>query len=570
LALRDLEDVVESDVLVVGGGGAGARAAIEAKALGASVALAVKGLFGKSGCTPMAEGGYAAAIGHADPRDSPDLHFEDTIVGGGFLNEQPLVRVLVDEAAERLYDLERFGGIFDRTDDGRFVQNRPGGHRYARACQHGDRTGHELMSALRKEALRREIDIYEEVMVVRLLTSEGAASGALGLNVRTGGFVAFKAKSTVLATGGLGQLYPYTTNPVQKTGDGYAMAFRLGAELMDMEMVQFHPTGLAYPPSVRGVLITEACRSRGGVLLNGRGERFMSRYDPERMELSTRDVVSRAIFSEVRGGRGTEHGGVYLDITKLPPAEVEEYLFGVLEKCLNYVGVDPRERPVEVSPTCHHFMGGLRINTRCETSIPGLFACGESAGGVQGSNRLGTNGVTATQVFGARAGRYAAEKAKSLSQRPLDREQIREEIARIEDFERGEGSLSPASLRSRLQGLMWESVGIIRDRQGLTAALAEIQRITLDLASNVSITSEGSRYGQGLVEVLELENMLLVAELVTRSALLRTESRGAHFRSDYPKRNDDQWLRHVTVKRVGNEPELGLSTVSMDLLRPEA
>jgi len=565
--LIDADDVYDTDVLVLGGGGAGARAAVEAKNRNLQVTVVVKGLFGKSGCTPMAEGGYAAAIGHAEPADNPKIHFKDTVTGGSFLNDQQLVRVLVDEAPGRLFDLELFGAIFDRTEDGRFVQNRPGGHTYHRGCQHGDRTGHEIMVALRREVARRGIETLEEVMATRLLVSGGAVAGAAGIRISDGGFVVFKAKSTVLATGGLGQLYSFTTNPSHETGDGYAMAYEAGAELIDMEMVQFHPTGLAYPPSARGILVTEACRSRGGVLYNRFGDRFMKQYDPVRMELSTRDVVSRAVYSEVLGGRGTEHSGVYLDVSHIPDEEVERYLPSVLEKCSSY-GFNIREEPVEVTPTCHHHMGGLVINERCQTTLAYLYACGECSASVHGANRLGTNAVAETQVFGARAGRFAAEDALRRETPALDADQLNAEHERIRSIlERREG-IRPGALKTRVQDLMWRKVGIIRDERGLLQALTELDRVRREDIPRLMISESHPRYSYDLVEALEADNMVIVAELVAKAALMRRESRGAHFRQDYPKQDDMNWLKHTSVRLEGERSILTTRAVVLSELLP--
>ncbi len=543
-----VDDVYQCDVLVVGGGGAGARAAIEARKHNLEVLLVVKGLFGRSGCTVMAEGGYNAAFGFVDPEDSERLHFEDTVIGGRFLNNQKLVEILVRDAPRRILELEQFGAAFDRVEPRKFDQRYFGGQRFRRTVHRGDRTGHEMMSALKEEAYRVGVEVLEEVAITRLLRSGDKLTGATGLDLIHGRFLLFKAKAIVLATGGAGRVYAITTNPYQKTGDGYALAYNAGAELIDMEMVQFHPTGMVYPPSASGLLVTEAVRGEGGKLYNARGERFMARYDPERMELSTRDVVTRAIFTEISQGRGTEHGGVYLDLTHVPDEVIEQKLETMLKQFLD-VGVDIRHEPMEVSPSAHHFMGGVRTREDCRsTTLPNLFACGEVNGGVHGANRLGGNSLAETQVFGAIAGANAAEEAKKHGYASVDKRAIEDEYERIFRFEEGEGVL-PYEVRSRLQRTMWEKVGIVRSKRSLEEALREIAELRAKL-DEVAVES-GLRYNLQLLAAVELDNMLLVGEMITRSALLRTESRGAHYRSDYPE-EDPRWVRNIIVARAAD------------------
>ncbi|NOZ58507.1 MAG: fumarate reductase subunit A [Euryarchaeota archaeon] len=543
-----VDDVYQCDVLVVGGGGAGARAAIEARKQNVDVLLVVKGLFGRSGCTVMAEGGYNAAFGFVDPEDSQQLHFEDTVIGGRFLNNQRLVEILVRDAPKRIIELEQFGAAFDRIEPEKFDQRYFGGQRFRRTVHRGDRTGHEMMSALKEEAYRVGVEVLEEVAITRLLTGDGRLTGATGLDLIHGRFLLFKAKAIVLATGGAGRLYSITTNPYQKTGDGYALAYNAGAELIDMEMVQFHPTGMVYPPSASGLLVTEAVRGEGGKLYNAKGERFMARYDPERMELSTRDVVTRAIFTEISQGRGTPNGGVYLDLTHVPDEVIEQKLGTMLKQFLD-VGVDIRREPMEVSPSAHHFMGGVRTHEDCRsTRLRNLFACGEVNGGVHGANRLGGNSLAETQVFGAIAGKNAAEEAKRHGYASVPRKALEEEHDRIFRFESGEGVL-PYEVRSRLQRTMWEKVGIVRSRQSLEEALREIAQLRSRL--NEVTVEAGLRYNLQLLAAVELDNMLLVAEMIARSALLRTESRGAHFRSDYPE-EDPRWVKNIVVSRAAD------------------
>jgi fumarate reductase (CoM/CoB) subunit A len=541
-----VDDVYQCDVLVIGGGGAGARAAIEARRHNVEVLLVVKGLFGRSGCTVMAEGGYNAAFGFVDPEDNEQHHFEDTVIGGRFLNNQKLVEILVRDAPKRVLELESFGATFDRIEPEKLDQRYFGGQRFRRTVHRGDRTGHEMMNALKEEAYRVGVEVLEEVAITRLLINDGMITGATGLDLIHGRFLLFKAKAVVLATGGAGRLYSITTNPYQKTGDGYALAYNAGAELIDMEMVQFHPTGMVYPPSASGLLVTEAVRGEGGKLYNSLGERFMAKYDPERMELSTRDVVTRAIFREITEGRGTEHGGVYLDLTHVPDEVIEQKLGTMLKQFLD-VGVDIRREPMEVSPSAHHFMGGVRTSEDCRaTTIPNLFACGEVNGGVHGANRLGGNSLAETQVFGAIAGENAAKEAKRHGYRKVDYKALEDEHERIFRFEAGEGLL-PYEVRSQLQRVMWEKVGIMRSRQSLEEALRAIAMLRSKLGE-VTVES-GLRYNLQLLAAVELDNMLLVAEMIARSALLRTESRGAHFRSDYPE-EDPRWVKNIVVAKA--------------------
>src|SRR5512136_911419 len=419
-------DTVECHVLVLGSGGAGVRAAIEAEQYGDTV-LVSKSLAGKGGCTPMAEGGYNAALGEGD---SCVLHKEDTIRGGAYLNDPALADILVNEAPDRFRELVKWGAVFDRTDAGGFAQRSFGVQRIPRTCYAGDRTGHEIMMTLLERLRAVNVTVHQEVSVIDFLKKGERVVGVVAL-VREGELMAFPADSTIIATGGAARIYDISTNSATGTGDGFAMGYRAGAELIDMEMVQFHPTGAVYPYDARGRLVTEAVRGEGGILLNSRDERFMERYDPERMELSTRDVVARSIAREVAEGRGTPHYGVYLDVTRLPPNQIEEKLPLMLEQFLAF-GIDIRKEKMEVSPTAHHVMGGLRITPECRTTLPGLFACGEAAGGVHGANRLGGNSLAETQVFGRRAGNAAGKAEKR--QKKVDRDQVKRELDRLDRF----------------------------------------------------------------------------------------------------------------------------------------
>ena len=397
---------ISTDVLIIGSGGAGARAAIEVDDAGLKATIVSKGLSFRSGCTGMAEGGYNAVFKTVDKDDSIDAHIHDTLKGGSFLNDKELVKILVSESPKRLIDLENYGALFDRQESGEIDQRPFGGQTYRRTCYQGDRTGAELLNALKEEIIRRDIECIEEVMITSLVTDDDQVIGATGLDLKDSNLIYFKAKSTILASGGAGQLYPVTSNTFQKNGDGFAIAYKAGAKLIDMEQVQFHPTGMVAPESKKGVLVTEAVRAEGGKLLNKDGERFMSKYAPEKMELATRDVVARSIYQEIIEGRGSEHNGVYLDISHLDDDYIDEKLETMVLQFDN-VGIDIKSEPIEVAPTAHHFMGGLKINADASTSLANLFGAGEVCGGVHGANRLGGNALADTQVFGKIAGESA-------------------------------------------------------------------------------------------------------------------------------------------------------------------
>jgi fumarate reductase (CoM/CoB) subunit A len=491
------------------------RAAIEASRYG-SVILASKTIAGKGGCTTMAEGGFNAVL---RDQDSVVTHREDTLSGGAYLNDPALVDVLVSEAPDRLKDLVRWGAVFDVTDDREVAQRPFGGQRFPRTCYAGDRTGHEIVMTLLDGLDATDTQIYNEVTVIDLVRDEnGAVAGAIALD-RDGGVVLFRSDATVLATGGGTQIYDVSTNSAAGTGDGFAMAYRAGAELIDMEMIQFHPTGAVYPYDARGRLVTEAVRGEGGILLNAQQERFMKRYDPERMELSTRDVVARSIATEVLEGRGTRHGGVYLDVTHLPAERIETRLPVMLEQFLAF-GVDIRKEPMEVAPTAHHIMGGLRITPECRTTIPGLFACGEVTGGVHGANRLGGNALADTQVFGKRAGEFAGKSPERKGR--IDEAWVEGELRLLDDF--FEGAISPAAVRKDLKLTMWNQAGIFRNAMDLATALTHVRRLAdrrLFAASTANIP-----------ECCTVRNMCTTASLIVRCALLRPENRGAHVRRD--------------------------------------
>ena len=537
-------DIRECDVLVIGSGGAGCRAAIEARKYNLDVTIVSKGLSFKSGCTTLAEGGYNAAFGYVDAEDSVDIHFDDTMKGGAYLNDMELVKILVNEAQDRLIELESYGAIFDRQDSGKLNQRPFGGQSFRRTCFQGDRTGHEMMMALKEEVIRQKIETLDEIMITSLIMDKENKKviGASGMSLRNSEIIIFKAKSTIIATGGAGWLYPVTSNAMQKTGDGYCLAYNAGADLIDMEQIQFHPTGMLYPKSRRGVLVTEAVRGEGGKLFNVNMERFMTKYDV-RGELATRDVVARAIYNEIREGRGTANGGVYLDVTHLPNEIIEEKLETMLLQFMD-VGVDIREEAMEVAPTAHHFMGGSRIKSGCETTVRNLYAAGEASGGIHGANRLGGNALADTQVFGKRAGESAAKNALS-NEFEFNETHTHVEEERIRNIFKN-GDIYPHQIKTELMDTMWENVAIIRNEDDLKIALNKIEELKLK-TSDMNVP-EGSGFNKNLLDALEINNMLTIASLVTQSALLRRESRGAHYREDYPK-TDERWNRSIVLNK---------------------
>ena len=536
---------ISSDVLIIGSGGAGSRAAIEVDKAGLKALIVSKGLSFRSGCTGMAEGGYNAVFKTVDKDDSIEAHIEDTLKGGSYLNDKKLVDVLVHEAPDRLIDLENYGAIFDRLESGEINQRPFGGQQYRRTCFQGDRTGHELITALKEEIIKRDIETIEEVMVTSLVLDENLRHviGAVGFDIANSQIIYFKAKAVILASGGAGNLYPITSNTIQKNGDGFMLAWNAGANLIDMEQIQFHPTGMVTPDSKKGVLVTEAVRAEGGKLLNKDGERFMKNYAPEKMELATRDVVARSIYQEIIEGRGSEHGGVYLDITHLPDDLINEKLETMVLQFKN-VGIDIKHEKIEVAPTAHHFMGGVKIKPDCSTNVGNLFAAGEVSGGVHGANRLGGNALADTQVFGKIAGENAA-KAASKTDFSENPEMVHEEKTRIESLIK-DGSINPKEFKNNLKKLMWEKVGIVREEKTLNEALKQLQEMEKDLNDlNVEYKSQ---YNTELVTALEVINMVEIAMLVVKSAILRRESRGAHFRSDFPE-SQKVWERSIVLNK---------------------
>jgi succinate dehydrogenase / fumarate reductase flavoprotein subunit len=550
----------EYDVIVVGAGGAGLRAAVEASAKGAKTAIICKSLLGKAH-TVMAEGGIAAALGNVYPEDNWKVHFRDTMRGGKLLNNWRMAQIHAQEAPERVLELEEWGALFDRTKDGLILQRDFGGHRYARLAHVGDRTGLEMIRTLQQHAVHKGIDVYMECTVQRLLKDGERVCGAFGYWRESGKFIVFKSKAVVLATGGIGKAWKITSNSWEYTGDGITLGLDVGADLIDMEMVQFHPTGMVWPPSVRGILVTEGVRGDGGTLKNTQGKRFMFDYIPEFFKAETaetekeadawyedkknnrrtpdllpRDEVARAINTEVKAGRGTAHGGVFLDIASRRSADyIKRRLPSMYHQFMELAGVDITKEPMEVGPTCHYVMGGLRVDAdSTATTVPGLFAAGEVAAGLHGANRLGGNSLSDLLVFGRRAGLYAAEYAKGFQGSPaVNPEQIEAYAQELLAPFNGKGGKNPYSIHADLQECMQNLVGIIRAEPELKKALEEIARFK---ERAMKVTIEGNRqYNPGWHLALDLHNMLAVSEACALSAIERKESRGGHTRADYPK-----------------------------------
>ncbi len=586
------------DVLVIGAGGAGLRAAIEAKEAGADVGLVCKSLLGKAH-TVMAEGGVAAALGHVALADSWRVHFRDTMVGGRLLNNPRMAQLHAMEAPDRVRELELWGAVFDRTEDGRILQRPFGGHTYARLAHVGDRTGLEMIRTLQDRAVAAGIEVYMECTITKLITGADGVRGAFGYWRTTGQPIAFAAKATVLATGGIGKAYEVTSNSWEYSGDGQALAYEAGAELIDMEFVQFHPTGMVWPPGVRGLLITEAVRGEGGILRNAKGERFMWKYLPDERraeyaetdeeaarwvtalsegretdarrppELSTRDNVARAIYTEVKEGRGSAHGGVFLDISYLPADLVRRKLPSMYEQFKELADVDITRGPMEVGPTTHYVMGGIRVDAETgATTVPGLFAAGEVAGGMHGANRLGGNSLSDLLVFGARTGAAAVRHAATRDAEPyLDPVQLQgANEALAAPLERPEGE-DPYAIQRDLQEMMQRLVGIFRVEVDLDEAnrqLAELRK-----RWQVVRATGGRAYNPGWNLVFELGNLLTVSEAITRSARQRTESRGAHSRLDYPASDDAIWSGLNSVVARGADGTMAVTTTPLPVMSNE-
>ena len=563
-----MSSLLRTDILILGAGGAGMMAALHAfwRDPSLNITLVAKGLLGKSGCTRMVQGGYNVAL---DPNDSVQAHFEDTVKGGAFLNDQELAWTLVEDAPRVVRELEnRVGCLFDRGPDGRIHQKAFAGQSFDRTVHVGDLTGIEIMARLRDQIFATNIRCLHSTRGLELLTDEAGTqvTGAVLLEVETGEFIVASAKAVILCTGAGPLMYQRSACAQEKAMDGVAMAFRAGARLMDMEMVQFHPTGMVVPGSrLNGALLEEGLRGAGARLFNAGGERFMARYDAERMERSTRDRVSRASYLEVMAGRGTTNGGVWIDVSHLGASFVEQNFAGMRERCLR-IGFDLARERVEVCPTAHFQMGGIRIDRDGATHLEGLFAAGEDSAGVHGANRLGGNGVAESTVYGARVGDAVAAWVRGRGRPEAREEQVtaaQAEAERVLGQAQGE---SPWTLREELGRTMWEKVGIVRGGYKLRQALSELE----DLKNRTArLRVPGARaFNLTWHQALDLRNLLVASELIARSALLREDSRGAHFREDFPATDHANWLKNIYAAWDGNAVKLWTEPVELSRLRP--
>jgi succinate dehydrogenase / fumarate reductase, flavoprotein subunit len=549
-------ETVETDVLVIGAGGAGLRGAIAAAEAGARVVVVCKSLLGKAH-TVMAEGGVAAAMHNVAYQDSWEVHFADTMKGGKLVNDWRMAEIHAKESPDRVLELERWGAVFDRTWQGRIHQRPFGAHTYPRLAHVGDRTGLELIRTLQDRVVHTKgLDVHMEVTVFKLLKAGSHIAGALAYRRADGSLILYRCAALLLASGGTGKMYRVTSNSWESTGDGTALAYDAGAQLRDMEMVQFHPTGMVWPAGVRGILVTEGVRGEGGVLRNKDGERFMERYDPDRMELSSRDVVARAINSEVLAGRGTPHDGAYLDITHRKPDFIKSKLPSMYEQFLKLANVDITKQPMEVAPTIHYAMGGVRVEAETGAStVPGLYAAGEVASGLHGANRLGGNSLSDLLVFGKRAGEAAALAAKGApktSAADLDQAAIDEAIAELVAPLNQPAGENPYKLEAEIQDVMTSYAPIVRDGPGLEAGLVKIIELTARSKTCGTGGSNTLAFNPGWHTALDLRSMLINAEALLRSALERKESRGAHARSDFPETDDElAGVNYVVEKTAG-------------------
>jgi succinate dehydrogenase / fumarate reductase flavoprotein subunit len=545
------------DVLVLGSGGSGLRAAIAAAEAGAKTGLVCKSLLGKAH-TVMAEGGLAASLGNVAPEDNWQTHFQDTMFGAKYINNWRMAELHAREAPDRARELEHWGAVFDRTPERLMSQRAFGGHTYKRLVHIGDRTGLELIRTLQDKTVHSDVEVFMETTITRLLKDGDRVVGCFGYRRASGEQISFSARALVLATGGSGRIYRITSNSQDCTGDGYALAYEAGTELVDMEFVQFHPTGMVFPPGVAGLLVTEAVRGEGGILRNALGERFMERYDPKRMELSTRDVVARSIYTEVKEGRGTPHGGAFLDVSHLDADYVRRKLPSMYDQFLELAGVDITKEPMQVGPTCHYFMGGVKVDSDNGASrVPGLFATGEATGGMNGANRLGGNSLGDLLVFGRRAGEGAAAAANAAGAVSLPAEEVAAAQAEIDGYLNGDGTENPFEMHRELQTIMGDGAGIFRDREGLTAAIAKLEGLQ-ERVGRLKAPSNRLDYNPGWQLCREVRNMLTVSHMIARGALMREESRGAHSRLDHTG-YDDYWGEHNIVVHRDGEHDMTLT-----------
>lgn len=563
-----VDQTIPSDVLIIGGGNAGLRAAIEAAGLGARTVVVSKGPF-PSGASAVAGGLLQASF---DPHDSKDIHFRDTVEGGWYLNNQRLVRIVVDNAPDRVLDVERFGHVFDKGTVARYALAKLGGYSVPRGVMGG--ISGNLQKVLFMEAARRAAEFHNEVMITRLLTVDAAVVGATGLEITTGRFLLFAGKTVILAPGAVGRLWKVTADTKSATGDGFALARHVGTKMINMEMVQYIPLTFIYPEFAKGNTLGEASTvGKGAIYKNRYGDRYMEKYDPERLETTTRDIAARANYLEIKEGRGTDHGGILVDPTRVNPEDSlysRDRLPERWRMLCDFYGEAAAnlQEPFEASPAALYIMGGIEINERCETSTENLYAVGEAAANVHGANRLGGNALIELQVFGKIAGEECARKAKKLLMRPCPHDQVEQEYGRVMGLLESKEGNQPLVLKRKLQELMWDKVGIVKNGVELQEAIGEIAELkkaaqTLRLHCNTKV------YNAEWVEALEVSNMIEVAEMIARSALLREESRGVHYRTDFPHRDDEHWLKETVVQEVEGKLQLMTQPVNLIELTPK-
>lgn len=560
-------EVIKTDVLIVGGGAAACMAAISANNEGVDVLILDKGQLGKSGCSPNAHGGMA--VYHKDEKDSWKVHLEDTLMSGGFLNHQELVKILCQESEKFAQILESFGSIFNRDEDGTYSVRQFGGHRYRRTIFSGDETGHEMMNGLKREIYRQGIPFKDEVMITKLLVEDGEVVGAVGWDMSKGRFYEIQSSAVVLATADGAGIWPSASE--RQRGDGLYLSFQAGAELSDLEFIQYHPTHAWWPYGVRGS-VSESFRSEGGYLLNSKGERFMEHYDPKQKELATRDKVSVCIYKEIMAGRAAPHGGIFASVTHLDPDHVVKRLPIIFRKYMSF-GFDIRKQPIEVRPRPHYLNGGIVINSKGETKVPRLFAAGAVTAGVHGANRLGSNALVDILVFGDIAGRNAALKSKEkVVSRSGVEQQMEEELKRVGALCSESGKQRPItvpSLRRKHCEMMDANMGVMRTEEGMKTMLKEIERAKDEELPSLLVRDKSRLYNYELRDALEVPFRLSLEEMSTLGALKRTESRGSHYREDFPKRNDDEWLKNIVFYRKDGEMTMEVRDVIQSQIRLE-
>jgi len=570
--------IIETDVLVVGSGGAGIAASIECVKHGVDVTLVTKGLVAHSGCTPAALGGIAGYYVR-DPKDSWWEHFVDTVVGGSFLNDQRLVEIFVKEAPMALFLLEDWGCIFDRTEEGGPYLRQFGGHSYARSVSSGDRSGAEMIKGLKAKLFKSSVKIFDELNVTRILTDQfGEVVGATGVSIRDGRFIIFKARAVILATGGMGRVFPLAYNADSNIGDGYYMTLLAGGRLCDLEMLQWHPTGIWWPPGLRGMAGSEALRSEGGRLYNKYGERFMMKYSPNWLETATRDFISRCIYREYKAGNATERGGVYLSLSHIPAVIIESRLPTMFSNLLK-VGIDIRDEPFEITPASHYTDGGVVVDIMCESEdIPGLYAVGEAAGGLHGGNRLGSNSLPDLMVTGFKAGQAAVIRVmgqkKGGKNLEIQKDQVKQEEERVFAPLNKKNGVNPLELKEKHLDLMWKYVSVIRDKPGLEKAIAEMDAMWEELPK-VGVSERTMTWNYEWMEALDLYPRIFLSQAMALSALTRTESRANHYREDYSFMDNKNWLKNILVSydpsgnALSEKIKISMRPVPMTLLTPQ-